>query len=128
MGFGGHGGGFGGGGQGGGDGGRGRRQRVRPTRPAWPILKRSMGLLWPHRILVAGYLITIGLVSLVGLGPPLITGRVVGDAITGHKSGELDFLIVLWVVFIGVGALLGVLQSYLNNLTAQTVMFDLRDR
>ena len=111
MGF--RGGGYGGGGMGGGhmhDGGD-RRRRVRPTRPAWPLLKRSLGLLAPHRLLVTGYLITIALVSLIGLAPPLIGGLVIG-AITKSRGGDLNLLVLALVGAIAAAALLGVLQSF----------------
>src|SRR5262249_31743936 len=54
-------------------------------------------------------------------------GRMVG-AITENDSGRLFRLGAAGVAFIAVLALLGVLQSYLSNLAAQSVMYDLRDR
>src|SRR5262245_37480453 len=107
--------------------GDGGRERARPTRPAWPTFRRAMGLLWPHRLLVAGYLAAIGLSSLVGLGPPLLIGKITG-AIVDQKSGEIDLVFVLLLAVIAISALIGVAQSYLNNRTAQIVMFDLRER
>ena len=65
---------------GGGPGGEhGRHERARPSRPAWPILKRSMQLLWPHRPLVAGYLASRGDGQVVGTQVHTVGARQEGD-------------------------------------------------
>ncbi|MGI8554727.1 MAG: ABC transporter ATP-binding protein [Dehalococcoidia bacterium] len=82
----------------------------------------------PHKLTVAAYLITIGLSSLTGLGPPLLIKRVIDRAIPAHDGFQLNVLILVMVLLVAIGALVGVLQSYLSNLAGQSVMYDLRDR
>jgi ATP-binding cassette subfamily B protein len=101
---------------------------VKPQRPAWPTFKRALGLLWPHRLLLAGYLCAIAVGSLVGLGPPLIIREIIDEAIPEQDASRLNLLILLMAAVILVGALNGVLQSFLGNSISQTVMYDLRDR
>jgi ATP-binding cassette subfamily B protein len=87
-----------------------------------------MGLLWPHRLLLAGFLGAITVASLVGLVPPLIIRRIIDVSIPEDNGQELNQLIALMAIVIVIGALTGVLQSWLGNSISQTVMFDLRDR
>jgi ATP-binding cassette subfamily B protein len=108
--------------------GRAERRRARPQRPVWPTLCRALALLWPHRPLVAAYLAAIGVSSLVGLGPPLLVRTVIDRAIPTGDGGLLNLLILVMVGLVVVGALNGVLQTYLNNSIGQNVMYDLRDR
>jgi ATP-binding cassette, subfamily B, bacterial len=105
-----------------------RGRAVKPQRPAWPTFKRALGLLWPHRLLLAGYLSAIAVGSLVGLGPPLIIREIIDEAIPDEDGSRLNLLILLMAAVILVGALNGVLQSFLGNTISQTVMYDLRDR
>ncbi len=114
---------------GGGPGGRGMQgRRIRPTRPVWPTLRRAVRLLWPHRVLVAGYLLTIALSSLAGLGQPLLLRRLIDHALPDRSGSELNLLVASMVGLTVGMSLMGVLQSLLSNLTAQGVMHDLRNR
>ncbi len=105
-----------------------RPERTKPQQPAWPTFKRSVALLWPHRLLMAAFLVSITIASLVGLVPPLLIRRIIDHSIPTGDGSELNFLILVMVVVIVVGALDGVLQSWFSNSISQTVMFDLRDR
>jgi len=87
-----------------------------------------MGLLWPHRLLLAGFLVAITVASLVGLVPPLLIRQIIDHSIPEDDGAELNQLIVVMAAVIVFGALNGVLQSWLSNSISQTVMFDLRDR
>ena len=106
------------------DGGR----RSRPERPAWPTFRRATGLIWPHRLLLVAFLVAIAISSLVGLVPPLVIREIIDDALPSQDSGRLNLLILVMLAFIVVGALNGVLQSFLSNSISQSVMFDLRRR
>ncbi len=87
-----------------------------------------MGLLWPHRLLLAGFLAAITVASLVGLVPPLLIRQIIDHSIPEDDGAELNQLIAVMAAVIVFGALNGVLQSWLSNSISQTVMFDLRDR
>ncbi len=106
----------------------GRRERARPTRPAWPTLRRALTLLWPHRFLVAGFLTATALASVVGLGQPLLIRRLIDHALPERSGGQVNLIIGAMIALLVMSALNGVLQSFLSNLAAQGVMFDLRER
>jgi ATP-binding cassette subfamily B protein len=106
---------------------RERRPR-QPQKPAWPTLKRAIGLMLPHRLYLGAYLVAIAFSSLVGLAPPLIIREIIDGAIPSGDRGELNLLIALMVAIILLGAMNGVLQSFLSNLVSQTIMLDLRAR
>lgn len=103
-------------------------RKARPQRPAWPTLRRALGLLWPHRLILAAYLLTIAITSLVGLGPPLLIRQVIDHAIPTRDRSQINILISVMVALVAAGALVGVLRSYLSNLVGQSVMLDLRER
>jgi ATP-binding cassette subfamily B protein len=106
----------------------GSLRRAKPQRPAWPTLRRALGLLWPHRLLFAVYLLTILATSTVGLGPPLLIRRVIDVAIPRRDGFQLNLLVLVMVALVTLGALVGVLRSYLSNLAGQRVVYDLRVR
>jgi ATP-binding cassette subfamily B protein len=102
------------------------RRRARPTRPAWPTVRRATALLWPHRLTMAAYLVTIVITSTVGLGPPLLFRRIIDRAIPHHDGFQIDVLALAIVGLVTFGALVGVLRSFLSNIVGQDVVFDLR--
>jgi len=102
------------------------RRRARPTRPTWPTLRRALGLLLPHRLVMGGYLLTILVTATVGLGPPLLIRALLDKAIPRHNGWLLDVLILAMIAIVTIGALVGVLRSYLSNSVGQSVVFDLR--
>jgi ATP-binding cassette subfamily B protein len=106
----------------------GSLRRAKPQRPAWPTLRRALGLLWPHRLLFAVYLLTILATSTVGLGPPLLIRRVIDVAIPRRDGFQLNLLVLVMVALVTLGALVSVLRSYLSNLAGQRVVYDLRVR
>jgi len=106
----------------------GSPRRARPQRPAWPTLRRALALLWPHRLLFAAYLLTILVTSTVGVGPPLLIRRVIDTAIPRRDGFQLNLLVLAMVALVTLGALVGVLRSYLSNLAGQRVVYDLRVR
>ncbi len=108
--------------------GRWARRDARPTRPAWPTLRRALGLLWPHRGIFALYLLTIIVTSTVGLGPPLLIRRLIDQAIPARDGGAVNVLVLAMAALVTLGALVGVLRSYLSNSAGQSVVFDLRMR
>jgi ATP-binding cassette, subfamily B, bacterial len=109
-------------------GGRRDAERAKPQKPAWPTFRRAAGLLWPHRWLMLAFLGAITTASLVGLVPPLIIRRIIDVSLPNEDGAELNLLIAIMAVVIVLGALNGVLQSWLSNSISQTVMFELRDR
>jgi ATP-binding cassette subfamily B protein len=104
------------------------RNAPKPTRPAWPTLRRAVPLLWPHKLAVLGFLATIVVSSLTGLAAPLLSGRIIDQAIAHGDRAALYLLGGAWFGVILLSAGVGTLQSYLSNRVAHSVMFDLRGR
>ena len=103
------------------------RQRARPTRPVWPTLRRALGLIRPYRPHVLGYLITVALSALAGLGPPLLIKHLIDGAIPLRDGNQINFLVMAMLVLVILAALNGTLQSYLSNVVAHNVVLDLRN-
>ena len=119
----------GGAGMGGGPGvWRRMRDAPRPTRPVWPTLKRALPLLRHYKIAVFFYLVTIAFTSLAGTTITLFPKGIIDTAI-GHKSdARLYLLCSEWLALILLQAGVTTLQSFLSNVVAHGVMFDLRSR
>ncbi len=113
-------------------GARIEQRQARPQQPVWPTLRRIFSLHRPHSLAVLGLLVVVIVNSIVGVGPSLILQHIVDDALPGSgHSGDaslLNVLIIIFVVLIGIGALSGVLQTFLSNIIGQSVMYDLRAR
>jgi ATP-binding cassette subfamily B protein len=104
------------------------RRRAKPQRPAWPTLRRALALLWPYRLLMLAYLSTILVTSTVGLVPPLLIRRLIDVAIPARDAWQLNLIVLGMVGITLLGAMIGVLRSFISNLMGQGVVFDLRTR
>ena len=107
---------------------RADRRQQRPQRPAWPTLRRALGLLRPYRLVLAAYLGTIVITSVVGIVPPLLIRAIIDQAIPAGDLGRINLLSLLMVAVVAAGALVGVLRSFLSNWAGQAVVLDLRVR
>jgi len=81
-----------------------------------------------QRLLLAGFVLAIGFGSLLGLAPPLLIRHIIDHTLPNGDRGELNLIALAMVTVILLGALNGVMQSFLSNSISQTVMFELRDR
>ena len=114
-------------------GARIEQRQARPQEPVWPTLRRIFALHRAHWLSVLGLLVVVIVNSIVGVGPSLVLQHIVDDALpgSGHNGGDaglLNVLIIIFVALIGIGALSGVLQTFLSNIIGQSVMYDLRAR
>jgi ATP-binding cassette subfamily B protein len=95
----------------------------------WPLLKRVLGYFrsyWSHSAVA---LVTIVLGSALGLVPALVTKTLIDRVLRPGVSFRLVALVVLAGVLAGLGeGFLGVLRSYIQNVIAQGIMFDLRNQ
>ncbi len=81
----------------------------------------------PHGKLVLLLLAVIVFSSVVGLGPSIIILQIIDEALDGGgDGGQLNRLVLLMLLFVGMTAFAGVAQSYLSQSIGQSVMFDLR--
>jgi ATP-binding cassette, subfamily B, bacterial len=102
--------------------------REKPLRPVWPTMRRALALLWPHRLIMALYLVTVAVTSTVGLGPPLLLRRLLDSAIPRRDALQIDGVVFGMIGLALLGALIGVLRSYLSNIAGQEMVYDLRLR
>jgi len=124
-----------------GRGGRGRAAGVPtggtfrgPSRDFEPIpqerraktLRRITAFFEPYRLQVLVVLVAILATSLIGLINPLLLGLLLDNVIIGGEYDKLNLYVGLMIVLPIITGLIGVGQSYLNNVIGQNVMQDLR--
>src|SRR6476620_7633606 len=119
---------FGGGGRGGamfGGGGAGDYEPIPKERRA-RTLRRIAAFFTPYKLQVAVVLIAILTTSLIGLVNPLLLGLLLDQVIIGQDYSKLNLYVGLMIALPIITGLIGVGQSYLNNVIGQNVMQDLR--
>jgi ATP-binding cassette subfamily B protein len=89
-------------------------------------LRRIIAFFRPYRIQVVVVLVAILATSLIGLVNPLLLGVLLDQVIIGGDYEKLNLYVGLMIVLPIVTGLIGVGQSYLNNVIGQNVMQDLR--
>jgi ATP-binding cassette subfamily B protein len=90
-------------------------------------VRRIAGFFRPYRGAVAAVLATIVLTSLLGLINPYLLKLLIDEALPQRDFSLLNLFVGLMVVVPIVSGLIGVGQSYLNNVIGQRVMQDLRN-
>src|SRR6476619_4310512 len=126
----------GGGGTGGGGGRRGigggpasgaaAEYKQIPKERRAKTLRRIVAFFEPYRLSVAVVLVAILATSLIGLINPLLLGLLLDNVIIGGEYDKLNLYVGLMIVLPIITGLIGVGQSYLNNVIGQNVMQDLR--
>ncbi len=127
-----------GGATGGGGAGRGRGSGGGPfgsaARDFTPIpkerrartVRRIAVFFEPYRLQVLVVLVAILTTSLIGLINPLLLGLLLDQVIIGKDYSKLNLYVGLMIALPIITGLIGVGQSYLNNVIGQNVMQDLR--
>jgi ATP-binding cassette subfamily B protein len=104
-----------------------------PSAPPMPkerrgkTLRRIVAFFRPYRPQVAIVLIAILATSLLGLINPYLLKLLIDEVIVGRHYERLNFYVGLMIAMPIVSGLIGVGQSYLNNVIGQNVMQDLRN-
>jgi ATP-binding cassette subfamily B protein len=121
-------GGGGGGYRGGGWGGFGAAGPVEkvPRERRGRTIRRIVAFFKPYKGRVAIVLGAILLTSFIGLVNPILLKLLIDVAIPERNFGLLNLFVGLMIVLPIVSGLIGVGQSYLNNVIGQSVMHDLR--
>jgi ATP-binding cassette subfamily B protein len=127
-------GGTGRGGRGSGGGGRGGMFSGGPVDDFEPVpkerrgrtIRRILRFFGPYRPQIAVVLTAILLTSFIGLINPYLLKLLIDEAIPRRDFGLLNLFVGLMIALPIVSGLIGVGQSYLNNLIGQRVMQDLR--
>jgi ATP-binding cassette subfamily B protein len=89
-------------------------------------IRRIVAFFRPYRLYVLVVLVAILLTSLIGLVNPLLLGVLLDQVIIGGDYDKLNLYVGLMIVLPIFTGLIGVGQSYLNNVIGQNVMQDLR--
>jgi ATP-binding cassette subfamily B protein len=115
------------GGFGGGPFGGGSPAPPIPRERRGKTLRRIVAFFRPYRPQVAIVLIAILATSLLGLINPYLLKLLIDEVIVGRHYERLNFYVGLMIAMPIVTGLIGVGQSYLNNVIGQNVMQDLRN-
>ncbi len=90
-------------------------------------IRRIAGFFRPYRRRVSVVLVTIVVTSLLGLINPYLLKLLIDVALPQRDFGLLNLFVGLMIVVPIVSGLIGVGQTYLNNVIGQRVMQDLRN-
>src|SRR3954447_15821939 len=101
-------------------------ERVPPERRARTV-RRIVAFFGPYRLQVGVVLVAILITSFLGIINPYLLKVLIDDVIVGGQYDKLNLYVGLMIVVPIVSGLIGVGQSYLNNLIGQSVMQDLRN-
>jgi ATP-binding cassette subfamily B protein len=100
--------------------------RAIPKERRGRTIRRIAGFFLPYRRQVAIVLAAILLTSFIGLVNPILLKLLIDIAIPQRDWGLLNLFVGLMIVLPILSGLIGVGQSYLNNVIGQSVMHDLR--
>src|ERR1041385_2641835 len=89
-------------------------------------IRRITSFFRPYRTQVIVVVVAILLTSLLGLINPILLKLLIDDAIPHLDWGRLNLYVGLMIAVPIISGLIGVGQSYLNNVIGQNVMQDLR--
>ena len=90
-------------------------------------IRRIAAFFKPYRLSVLAVLATIVVTSFLGLINPYLLKLLIDEALPQRDLGLLNLFVGLMIVVPIVSGLIGVGQSYLNNIIGQRVMQDLRN-
>ncbi|GAC1329858.1 MAG: ABC transporter ATP-binding protein [Chloroflexota bacterium] len=100
----------------------------KPDRPLRPgTVRRVVAYFRPYRLEVLLVLAAILVIAVVGLANPFLLKLVFDDALPHRDLNKLTLYVALMVALPIITGLIGVGQTYLNNLIGQRVMRDLRN-
>ncbi len=99
---------------------------VPPERRARTV-RRIVAFFGPYRVQVGVVLVAILATSLLGLINPYLLKLLIDEVIVGGEYDKLNLYVGLMIVVPVVSGLIGIGQTYLNNIIGQSVMQDLRN-
>ncbi len=103
-----------------------RNSRPIPKERQAQTLRRIVDFFRPYKLQVVVVLVAILATSLIGLVNPLLLGLLIDQVIVGQDYDNLNLYVGLMIALPIITGLIGVGQSYLNNVIGQNVMQDLR--
>ncbi len=92
------------------------------------FLRRILSYLLPYWPRLALVFAAIILSSLLGLLPPLLSGRIIDDGLLGRDLPLLVQLILLSFIVLIIANLINVLENYLTTWVAQHIIYDMKNQ
>lgn len=92
------------------------------------FLRRILSYLLPYWPRLALVFAAIILSSLLGLLPPLLSGRIIDDGLLGRDFPLLVQLILLSFIVLIIANLINVLENYLTTWVAQHIIYDMKNQ
>ena len=102
------------------------KPRLTPQ-PRSRTLRRIAGFFRPYRVAVVVVMSSIVLTALIGVINPYLLKLLIDDAIPNKDFAQLNLYVGLMIVLPIMSGLIGVGQTYVNNVVGQSVMQDLRN-
>ena len=103
-------------------------QKLRGRRTDAQTMRRVVAAFKPYKLQVFFVLLAIIVTTLLGLVNPLLIEHVFDDAIGKRNLNLLIIYVVIMIITPIISGLIGVWQSYLNNIVGQNVMRDFRNQ
>ncbi len=97
------------------------------NKAALAIVPRALRYLTPYWLPFTFVLLCVLVISMIGIVPPLLIRHIIDKALPGKDLSLLYWLVAAMVGVAVAGGFVGVLQSYLNNIVSQRIMFDMRN-
>jgi ATP-binding cassette subfamily B protein len=97
----------------------------KPKGSRWALLRRAVGLFRPYRTTFVLMIVLIAASTAMQLGSVRVMGAMVDEMTEGTRSGLNRLVLLIGALVLG-SALIGVGQSYLNQVIGQGVMVRLR--
>ncbi len=103
-------------------------QKKRGRKTDSRTLRRVAAAFKPYIRQVVLVLIAILLTTILGLVNPLLIKRIFDDAIYPRNTSRLILYVIIMIITPIISGLIGVYQSYINNIVGQNVMRDFRNK
>jgi ATP-binding cassette, subfamily B, bacterial len=103
-------------------------QKKRGRKTDAQTVRRVVQSFSPYKLQVVFVLIAILITTVLGLVNPLLIARIFDDAIDKRDLQKLVFYVSIMVITPIITGLIGVWQTYLNNVIGQNVMRDFRNK
>ena len=91
------------------------------------LVFRAFKYLKPYWKQLTVVVATIAIASVLGLLPPMFTGKIIDEGFIGRDFNVLLLYIGLSFAVVVVSNLIGVLESYVNTWISQRIVFDMRN-
>ncbi|MGI1659497.1 MAG: ABC transporter ATP-binding protein [Desulfitobacterium sp.] len=102
-----------------------KRDRPKVTKD---FLRRIFSYLLPYWPRLALVFVAIIASSILGLLPPLLSGRIIDDGLIGKDFNLLIQLILLSFIVLVIANMINVLESYLTTWVAQNIIYDMKNQ